>query len=122
MTEATELQKSAIDLSIPSKMRKFIHEMKVFRMTLKNQVNPFSTSVPLTDKPGSWFLLAKCFKKHLWKSDILSRDAGLRFQPAALPKVTPTHGCFLRFLNGANGTKSRRPSHFEPPAVAGSVL
>ena len=23
---------------------------------------PFSTNVPLMDKPGSWFLLAKCLK------------------------------------------------------------
>ena len=34
-------------------------------------LNPFSTNVPLTDKPGSWLLLAKCLKKDLWKSDIL---------------------------------------------------
>ena len=26
------------------------------------QINPFSTNVPLTDKPGSWFLPAKCLK------------------------------------------------------------
>ena len=25
-------------------------------------VNPFSTNVPLLDKPGSWFLLGKCLK------------------------------------------------------------
>ena len=25
-------------------------------------LNPFSTNVPFTDKPGSWFLLAKCLK------------------------------------------------------------
>ena len=25
-------------------------------------VNPFSTNVPLMDKPGDWFLLAKCLK------------------------------------------------------------
>ena len=24
--------------------------------------NPFPTNVPLTDKPGSWLLLAKCLK------------------------------------------------------------
>ena len=35
------------------------------------------TNFPLMDKPGSWFLLAKCLK-HLWKSDILSKDAGHR--------------------------------------------
>ena len=27
-------------------------------------------------KPGSLFLPAKCVKKHLWKSDILTKDAG----------------------------------------------
>ena len=30
------------------------------------------------DKPGSWFLLAKWLKKHLWKSDIFSKEAGLK--------------------------------------------
>ena len=25
-------------------------------------INPFSTNAPLTDKPGTWFLLAKCLK------------------------------------------------------------
>ena len=25
-------------------------------------INPFSTNVPFTDKPVSWFLLAKCLK------------------------------------------------------------
>ena len=25
-------------------------------------VNPFSTNVPFMDKPGSWFLLAKCLE------------------------------------------------------------
>ena len=29
---------------------------------IKNDFNPFSTNVPLMDKPGSWFLLAKCLK------------------------------------------------------------
>ena len=28
----------------------------------QNYINPFSTNVPLPDKPGSWFLLAKCLK------------------------------------------------------------
>ena len=28
------------------------------------------------NKPGSWFLLAKCLKKHLWMSNILSKDTG----------------------------------------------
>ena len=32
-------------------------------------------------------------------------------QPAILLKVTFLHGCFLRFLNCANDTKSHRASH-----------
>ena len=27
---------------------------------VKKFINPFLTNVPLTDKPDSWFLLAKC--------------------------------------------------------------
>ena len=27
----------------------------------KNIIDPFSTNVRLTDKPGSWFLLEKCY-------------------------------------------------------------
>ena len=30
------------------------------------------------DKPGSWFFTSKMFEKHLWKIDILSKDAGQR--------------------------------------------
>ena len=39
-----------------------VHEsiLKFSKSILK--FNPFSTNVPLTDKPGSWFLLAKCLK------------------------------------------------------------
>ena len=33
-------------------------------------------------------------------------------KPATLLKVTLLHGCFSRFLNCANGNKSRKASHF----------
>ena len=33
----------------------------------------------------------------------------LRFQPATLLKVALLHGCFSRFLNCSNGTRSCRP-------------
>ena len=33
-----------------------------FNTLIQNKVNPFSTNVPFTDKPVSWFLLAKCLK------------------------------------------------------------
>ena len=32
-------------------------------------------------------------------------------KPATLLKVTVLHGCFSRFLNCKNGTKSRKTSH-----------
>ena len=38
------------------------------------------------NKPGCWFLLAKCLKKQLWKSDILSKDAG--HWPVSLIKMS----------------------------------
>ena len=34
-----------------------------------------------------------------------------RFQPATLLKLTLLHGCFSRFLNCTNVTKSRNTSH-----------
>ena len=30
-----------------------------------------------------------------------------RLKPTTLPKLTLFHGCFSRFLNGTNGTKTR---------------
>ena len=39
-------------------------------------------------------------EKHSWRSVTLSK-----------PKVTLLHGCFSRFLNCTNGTKSRKTSH-----------
>ena len=62
---------------------------------LHQDFNPFSTNASLTDKPGSWFLLDRMFEKHLWKSDILSKDAGHR--PAALLKMSLFHRCFSTF-------------------------
>ena len=55
-------------------MCSYIISRTIFNMLL-HQLNPFSTNVPLTDKPSSWFLLAKTFEKHLWKRDTLSKDA-----------------------------------------------
>ena len=39
-------------------------------------INSFSTNVQLTDKPGSWFLLAKCLKNTCGRVTFLSKDAG----------------------------------------------
>ena len=48
-------------------------------------------------------------EKHLWMSVNFSKVAGLK--PATLLKLALLHGCFSRFLNCANGTKSHNASH-----------
>ena len=40
------------------------------------QLNLFQADVPIKEKPGGWFFLAK-YEKHLWKSKILSKDLHL---------------------------------------------
>ena len=52
-----------------SKLTTFLVE-GIFKQTLTHSQPVFHL-----DKPGCWFLLAKCLKKHLWKSDILSKGA-----------------------------------------------
>ena len=44
-------------ISIPIELM-ISRELKVYI----NSLNLFSTNVPFVDKPGSWFLLAKCLK------------------------------------------------------------
>ena len=51
------------------------------------------------------FVQFKKREKHPWMSVTFSKMAG---QPATLLKVTLLHGCFSRFLNCTNGTKSRK--------------
>ena len=48
------------------------------------------------------FVQFKKREKHSWRSVTSSKVVGL--------KVTLLHGCFLHFLNFANGTKSRKDS------------
>ena len=63
----------------------------------KNRMlNPFSTNVPIMDKPGWWICTSKLFEKHQWKSDILSKDAGRR--TASLLKMSLFHICFSNIL------------------------
>ena len=45
------------------------------------------------NKPGSWFLLAKCLKNHLWKSDIIIKDTS--HWPVSLLKMSLYHNYFL---------------------------
>ena len=40
-----------------------------------NIFNPHQANVPLMEKPGGWFLQAKCVK-NTCESDILHKDAG----------------------------------------------
>ena len=58
--------------------------------------------------------------KHPWRSVDFSIVAG--FKPATLLKLTLFHGCFSRFLNCTNGTKSRNAPHLEDSGVYGTVL
>ena len=55
---------------------KFVLLFLDFFLMISKLANPFSTNVRLMDKPGSWFFTSKMFEKQLWKSVILSKDAG----------------------------------------------
>ena len=41
---------------------------------------------------------------------------------ATLLKVTLLHGCFSRYLNYTNGTKSRKTSRFKPSDICSKSL
>ena len=47
-------------------------------------------------KPGGWFFTGKMCEKRMWKSDILSKDAGHR--AASLLKMSLFHRCFSQVL------------------------
>ena len=44
--------------------------LSAFQKTGCFSFNPFPANIPHMGKPGSWFVLAKCVKKRLCKSDI----------------------------------------------------
>ena len=52
----------------------------IFSRYFEKGINQCPANVPFLDKPGSWFLLAKC-TKHLWKSDILNVTLAQMFFP-----------------------------------------
>ena len=60
---------------------------------MRKAFNLFPANIPFLDKPFGWFLLAKCVKKHLWKSGILSKDASHRL--TSLIKMSPFRSCFF---------------------------
>ena len=55
------------------------------------------------------FVQFKKREKHPWRSVNFSKVAG--FEHATLLKLTLLRGCFPRFLNCTNGTKSRNAPH-----------
>ena len=55
------------------------------------------------------FVQFRKHEKHPWKSVNFSKVLGLK--PATLLKLTLFYGCFSRFLNCTNGTKSRNAPH-----------
>ena len=52
------------------------------------------------NKSGRWFLLVKCLEKHLWKSDISSKDAG--HWPVSLLKMSLYRRFFLACFASKN--------------------
>ena len=82
--------------SITTDSLKYYSSSQVWFEGLVTVINPFSTNVPLVDKPGSWFLLAKSLKKYLRKSDILNKYAGR--WPASLLKMSLLHRWFSNIL------------------------
>ena len=60
------------------------------------------------------FIQFKKREKHPWRSATFIKVAGLK--TATLIKVVLLHGCFSRFLNCTNGTKSWKPSHIKKSA------
>ena len=50
--------------------------LSAFQKTVCFLFNPFPANVPPMEKAHSWFVLVKCVKKNLRKSDTLSKDAG----------------------------------------------
>ena len=64
------------------------------------------------------FVQFKKPEKHPWRSVNFSKVAGW---PAALLKLTLLHGCFSRFLNCKNATKSRNAPHVTKKLILGCV-
>ena len=62
------------------------------------------------------FVQLKKREKHPWRRVTFSKVAGSK--SATLRKVTLLHGCFSRFLNCMNGTKSRKAPHVRFPTQA----
>ena len=46
----------------------------IFSERFSKQALTHSQPVFHLNKPGHWFLLAKCLKKHMWKGHILSKE------------------------------------------------
>ena len=65
------------------------------------------------DGPNMWCIVrfsTMCTILKTWKTP-MEEYYFCRLKPATLLKVTVLHGCFSRFLNCTNGTKSRNTPH-----------
>ena len=67
-----------------------------FSYVRNNYFNLFQANAPLMEKPGWMVFISKICDKHLWKSDILSKDAS--HGPASLLKMSLFHRCFSHIL------------------------
>ena len=54
-------------------------------------INPFSANVPIMDKPGSWFLLAKCLKNTCGRPQVLFKTPKVFFKHFARKTIWFLH-------------------------------
>ena len=54
-------------------------------------INTFSTNIPSMQKPGCWFLLAKCLKNTCGRVTFVSEDAGHRLSIVNLARDSIFH-------------------------------
>ena len=73
-----------------------LRDRRQISLLILSEFNPFSTSASLTDKLGKLVFTSKMFEKHLWKSDILSKDTV--HGPASLLKMSLFNRCFSNIL------------------------
>ena len=66
------------------------------------------------------FVQFKKRKKHPWRSVTFSKVAGKK--PTTSLKVTLLHGCFSRFLNCTNKTKSCKTLHINIKSLNNTFL
>ena len=95
-----------MQLLICSNIYNYVKGFKICEFN-KNKIilfNPFLTNVPLMDKPGSWFLLAKCLKNTCGrvtfqvKMQVDDLHLYLKYHSAFLLKISLFSRCFWSIL------------------------